>query len=127
MQRYDTRIKDGRIYIETGTGDMDVGSLEHIYSITGGNKYTITYDNDFAGATDWLDLDEDGAMTIDVRETLESMDFPAAFVERLSARSPDAGDGEIPERAAFFAESIVTAWDQKGNFEQSHNPFTKDR
>jgi len=127
MQRYETRIEGGRIYVETGAGDIDVGTLEHVYAITGGNEYTITYKNDFAGATDWLDLDEKDSMTIDVRETLASMDFPATFVERLSARSLDADGDEIPERATFFAESMVAAWDQKGNFDDQDNPFIEDR
>lgn len=126
MQRYETRIEGGRIYVETETEDIDVGSLEHVYSVTGGEEYTITYDNDFAGTADWLELDEDGEMTIDVRETLASMDFPAAFVDRLSAQSIDADDGEIPDRTAFFAESMMAAWNQKGNLDDENNPFIED-
>jgi hypothetical protein len=126
MERHPTRIEDGRLYVETEDGDLRVGSMEDVLSITDGETYTITYEEDYARVTDWLDLNEDGEMTFEVRETIASMSYPGQFVGQLEERSVDAGDEEIPERTRYFAETMIRIWEAKGNLDDDENPFLAD-
>jgi len=126
MERHETRIEDGRLYVETGEGDLDLGSMEDVLSITGGECYTIKYEEDYARVTDWLDLDEAGEMTIDVRETLATMSYPGTFVAKLSDRSMDPGEEGVPERTRYFTETMIRIWEEKGNLDDDENPFVSD-
>lgn len=123
MERHPTRIEDGRLYVETEGEDLDVGAMEDVLSITDGESYTITYEEDYARVTDWLDLDEGGEMTIEVRETIASMSYPGGFVGQLEERSMDSGAEEIPERTRFFTETMIRIWEEKGNLDDEENPF----
>ncbi|MFB6296175.1 MAG: hypothetical protein ABEH66_04950 [Halobacteriales archaeon] len=126
MERHETRIEDGRLYVETGDGDLDLGSMEDVLSITGGETYTITYEEDYARVTDWLDLDEAGEMTIDVRDTLATMSYPRDFVGQLAERSMDAEEGGVPERTRYFTETMIHVWEEKGNLDDGENPFLSE-
>lgn len=125
MERFETVLENGTLYVEATWGLLEVGTLEELYELVGGETYTIEYEDDYSRAVDWLDLDDDGVMTIGVRETLETMTFPATFVETLATRSMSiAEDGEYPERTVYFAEIMTTVWDEKGNLgDESDNPF----
>ena len=126
MERHPTRIEDGRLYVETEDGDLEVGSMEDVLSITDGDSYTITYEEDYARITDWLDLNDDGEMTIEVRDTLATMSYPGRFVGQLEERSMDAGAEEIPERTRYFTETMIQIWEAKGNLDDDENPFLAD-
>jgi len=112
--------------VETEDGDLRVGSMEDVLSVTDGETYTITYEEDYARVTDWLDLDEAGEMTIDVRDTLATMSYPGDFVAKLADRSMDAGEEGIPERTRYFTETMIHVWEEKGNLDDDENPFLSE-
>ncbi|RQH02694.1 hypothetical protein [Natrarchaeobius oligotrophus] len=117
MKRYETKIDGETLYVE-GTDDwLEVGSLNDVYELVGGETYTIEYDQ--AGQlASWVETDDEGAFTFDVRETLAEFTFEEEFVTNL-ARVPvdDEDDDGYPHRTAFFADMMTTIWDAKGSLE----------
>ncbi|MFB6136936.1 MAG: hypothetical protein ABEJ42_01160 [Halobacteriaceae archaeon] len=123
MRRHDTKIEDGTLYVEESEGEyLEVGALEDVFQLVGGETFDIEYDTRHAAYFDWISTDADGVMTIDVREALGEMSYPTAFVEKLAALDLEDRDGP-PERTAFFADAMSTAWEQKGNIDDEDNPF----
>ncbi|MFC6734099.1 MULTISPECIES: hypothetical protein [unclassified Haladaptatus] len=114
MDRYDTVLEDGTVYVERDDGKLRVGDLADIETLLGGETYAVTYD-ERANVASWLDLDEDNTMRFDVAETLASMDYPGEFVEALAAKPMTTPpQGEYPERTTFFASLLQAIWDGKG-------------
>lgn len=124
MERYATRIEDGTVYVEEKEGWIEVGAIADIFDIVGGEEYAIEYDETEAAYYDWLQTDDEGALSFDVRETIEDMTYPAEFVQELGEKPLDS-HGEYPERTTYFAELLVDIWDSKGNLDgREDNPFT---
>lgn len=114
MERYETRIDDGTLYVEVGDDDLEIGRLEDVYELVGGESYTIEYDEK-AQATSWIDTDDDGTFTFDVRETLADMDYNETIVEKLASKPVDATNADgYPVRTATFAQLMMEIWDSKG-------------
>jgi DNA-dependent RNA polymerase auxiliary subunit epsilon len=117
MQRYDTRIDDGTLYIEVGEEDMEMGSMDDVCEILGGETYTLEYDEK-AQAAGWLQTEDDGTITFDVRETIDDVDYNETFVEKMAEEPLDreTPDG-YPVRTAAFADLMAEIWDSKGSYE----------
>lgn len=117
MERYDTRIDDGTLYIEVGEDDVEIGSIDDICEMLGGETYTLEY-SDEAQAAGWLQTDDDGTITFDIRETIDDMDYDETFVEKMVEEPIDrtTPDGR-PVRTAEFADLMAEIWDAKGNIE----------
>ncbi|UTF52483.1 hypothetical protein [Natronosalvus rutilus] len=113
MERYETRVEGGTVYFETDEGDLEIGDLNTIVDVIGNETYTITYDEKQRTQA-WLETDEDGAVTFDVRETIVDLDHRREFVEKM--RSIDRSEEKygLPERAVEFAEEIVSIFEQQG-------------
>jgi DNA-dependent RNA polymerase auxiliary subunit epsilon len=116
MKRYATAIEDGTLYVETDDGRTEVGTMDQIEELVGGETFDIEYERRHAALVDWVETDESGVLTIDVREELADMSYPAAFVEKLQDRDGD-------DRTEFFADSMATVWESKGNLDDDDNPF----
>lgn len=118
MERYDTRIDDGTLYIEAGDDGLEIGSMDDICEILGGETYTLQYEEDAAKAAGWLQTDEDGTITFDVRETIDDLDYDNTFVTKMADEPIDrtTPDG-YPIRTAEFANLMAEIWDAKGNIE----------
>lgn len=115
MERYETRIENGTFSIEGPNGWLRIGEMETIYDLVGGETYTIEYD-DQAQTVSWLDTEEDGTITFDVRETLAEMSYDEEFVSNLANIDPDATDEEgTLLRTTVFADMMTEIWDSKGN------------
>ena len=125
MERHETTIEDETLYVEDGAGGrLEVGTLADVYELAGGETYDIEYDERHAAYFDWVDADDHGVMTIDVREALSEMTYPPAFVEKLTERSLDPVEGDtFPERTVYFVEVMTDVWSKKGNFDDDENPF----
>ncbi|SFR91586.1 hypothetical protein SAMN05216559_0942 [Halomicrobium zhouii] len=116
MQRYDTRIDDGTLYIEAGEGDLEIGSMDDVCEILG-ESYTLEYDEE-AQAAGWLQTDEDGTITFDVRETIDDLDYNETFVEKMAEEPLDRENPDgYPVRTAAFADLMGEIWDSKGSYE----------
>ena len=125
MKRYETKIDEGVVYVETPSDWLAIGSLADIYELAGGETYAISYDDEQIAFAEWLETDEEGTMTIDIRETIDAMTYPEPFVTKLADRSemPVEND-EFPERTAYFVDVMTDIWDSKGNLDsREDNPF----
>lgn len=113
MKRYATKIENGTVYVETDDDWLTIGSTDALLDLVGGETYEIEYDPYVGKAFDWLDTDDEGLMTFDVLEVVESMSHRERFVQHLEDTPTDRGD-EYPQRMEFFAEMLTTIWDKKG-------------
>lgn len=119
MERYDTRIADDVLYLETPDGEIEVGSMTAVCELLGGETYTVEYDPE-AAAMAWLDVDEDDELTFDVRETIADLDFDERFVRKVAGEPLDRETPEgHPRRTDRFAELMRTIWDSRGSVDPS--------
>lgn len=123
MRRYRTIVEDGSVYVEGEDERLEIGTVDDIHELAGGETYELVYEGDHAKAVEWLELDDEEAMTIDVIETIAAMDYPEPFVGELRERSHEKnGDGS--ERTAYFVDIMTDIWDNKGNLDHlDENPF----
>lgn len=126
MERYETVVEDDILFLDLGADRFEVGDIDEIVGLVGGETYEVEYDGDHSQVVEWLDLDEDHTLEIDVRETITDMDFPESFVRKLAERDGETDSGH-DARAAYFAEMMATIWESKGNLEdelgEKENPF----
>ena len=116
MDRYDTRIEDGTLYLDGPSGTLEIGPMAAIVDVLG-ETYTIEYDEK-AQAAAWLQTDPDGTITLDVRDTIADLDFDDAFVDRLTDEPLDAETpAGHPRRTEAFADLLDEIWESKGNVE----------
>lgn len=115
MGRFQTRIDDGTLAIEIPDGWLTIGDMETIIDIVGGETYTIEY-TDAEASVPWLDVEDDGRLTIDVRDTLDNYSFDREFVLNIANTPLDKtnSDGN-PVRTAFFVDLVTTIWESKGS------------
>jgi hypothetical protein len=118
VQRYETRVDDGTLYVEGTAADwLEVGSLDDIVALAGGETYTLEYD-DYGRAADWVATDDEGVLSFEVRETLADMSYQEDFVQALEGASLEETDEEgYPRRTALFTDLMTRIWDSKGNVE----------
>lgn len=114
MKRYDTDVRSGVLHLETDEGWIEIGSMDDICELVGGETYTIEYD-ERQRQVSWLDTD-DGELTFDVRETLADVDYDREFVENIAPVDDEKTDEEgYPMRTSVFADMMTDIWDSKGN------------
>ena len=119
MRRFESKIDDGTLYVESPDDWIEVGTVEDIVELVGGETYTIEYD-DYAQAVDWVDTDEEGRLSFDVVETIEEFSFQEEFIVQLADVDLDAEDEDgYPMRTSFYADMMTSIWDSKGNMEIS--------
>ncbi|WP_207586567.1 hypothetical protein [Halomontanus rarus] len=115
MDRYDTDVRDGVLFLESTDGWLEIGRLDDICELVGGETYTLEYD-ERQRQVDWLDTDEEGKLSFDVRETLTEMDFNDEFVGNIEPVDADETDEDgYPLRASVFADMMTNIWDSKGD------------
>lgn len=115
MKRYGTEFRGEDLYLETDDGWIEVGSIEDIHDLVGGETYTLEYD-ERQRTVGWLDTDSDGTITFEVRETLADMSYDEEFVGNVVSVEEGATDEEgYPLRTSVFADLMTTIWDSKGN------------
>jgi len=117
MQRYDTRIDDGTLYIEVGeedtwrSGRWTTSARYSAATLHPGVRRE-------AQAAGWLQTEDDRTITFDVRETIDDVDYNETFVEKMAEEPLDreTPDG-YPVRTAAFADLMAEIWDSKGSYE----------
>lgn len=114
MDQHRIHIEDGTLAVELDDGWLEVGEMDAIYDLFGGETYTIEYDDEVA-AVPWLSTD-DGDLTVDVSETLADISFDDEFVRNLRNTPLDEiGPNGYPVRTELFADLVTDIWDSKGN------------
>ncbi|GAA0237728.1 hypothetical protein ACFFQF_27965 [Haladaptatus pallidirubidus] len=117
MQRYQTNVRNDTLYIETDGDRLEIGSLDDICELVGGETYSIEY-GQRQRAMDWVDTDDDGEFTFDVREVLRDMSYDEEFVTNVRPVAIDETDENgYPLRTSVFADLMMRIWDSKGNLE----------
>jgi DNA-dependent RNA polymerase auxiliary subunit epsilon len=118
MERFQTRIDDGVLYVEGFEDDQwfEVGAMDAVVELVGGETYTIEY-GDRQQVVSWLNTDEDGTITFDVRDTIDDVSFDREFVTNLTDTGLETGDDGYPKRTVFFADMMTEIWDSKGNLD----------
>lgn len=111
------RVADGSVYLAGPAGPEDIGPLADVYELLDGETYTIEYDSPSATAA-WVDTDDEGTYTFEVREAIESMPLPRGYAESVLAESPEPGDNGMSPRTQQFVEVLCRIWDAKGNAEE---------
>lgn len=115
MDRYETDVRGGVLHVETDDGWLEVGPMDDVVELVGGETYTLQYD-ERQRQVGWLDTDEDGTLSFDVRETVAEMSYDDEFVGTIADVDADATDDEgYPMRASVFADLMTTIWDSKGD------------
>ncbi|WP_435366122.1 hypothetical protein [Haloarchaeobius sp. DYHT-AS-18] len=115
--RYRTKIEDGVFSVEQDEGWLEVGPMDGIVDLLGGETYTLEYTNKQASAA-WLDTDESNTITIDVRESLAEMSFTDDIVSNLLNTPLEDGESGYPKRTELFADLFGKILDSKGNLDE---------
>jgi len=113
VQRYETDVRDGVLHLESEDGWLEVGEMDDVCELIGGETYTLEYDQR-QRQVGWLDTDDDGRLTFEVRETIRETTFDAEFVEEVAEAPATATEDGYPARAVRFADALTTIWDAKG-------------
>lgn len=115
MKRYAADDRDGVLFLETDDGWIEVGPLDDICELVGGETYMLEYD-ERQRSVSWLDTDDEGKLSFDVRETILEMDYNDDLVNNVADLDVDATDQDgYPMRASVFADLMTNIWDSKGN------------
>ncbi|MFP8953511.1 hypothetical protein ACLI4Z_11125 [Natrialbaceae archaeon A-arb3/5] len=115
--QYEPRIEDGTLYLDDEGHRLEVGPVDDIVELVGGETYTLEYD-DRQSAAAWLDTDDDNRITFDVRDVVGEMTHTSAFVTNLENCPVDETTTEgHPKRTALFVDLLTDIWDAKGNLE----------
>lgn len=114
MERFETKVEEGTLYVEDSDGWLKIGRFEDIYDLIGGREYTLEYDQKAAQAA-WLDTDEDNTITFDVRDHLEEMTYTRDFVENIANVEMEKGEDGYPKRTVLFVDLMTEIWETKGN------------
>ena len=115
---YDAAVRDGTLYIDCEGELLEVGSMDAIVDLFGGETYTLEYTERQSDAA-WLQTDEDGTITVDVREQLADWAYTDELVAAV-AESPldETGESGYPTRTEAFVDAVTAIWDAKGDVER---------
>lgn len=117
--RYETKIEDGTLYVDTPEGGwLEIGPVDGVVDLLGGETYVLEYTEEQASAA-WLNTDDDATLTIDIRETLDRMSYDEEFVTNLSNCPVDeTGTEGYPKRTELFADLLREIIESKGNLDR---------
>jgi len=113
MGRYEPVVTDGILFLQLDGDRIEIGDLDDIVDAVGGEEYTISY-SDEQRTVDWLVGTDEGDLTIDVRDTITTMDHHPDTVAALRRHDMSVEKHGIPERAVSFADFLVDAWEEQG-------------
>ncbi|WP_267643153.1 hypothetical protein [Haloarchaeobius amylolyticus] len=112
MSRYEPECEDGTLFLVSADDRIEIGALDDIVDVVGGETYTIAYDED-QQRQPWLET-SDGELSVDVRETVTTMSHPEAVAASLRNVDMDADRYGIPTRTVEFANRLVDVLDSQG-------------
>ena len=112
MKRYTPELRDDTLFLVHEDEAVEVGPLDDIVDAVGGETYRIEYD-ERQQAQPWLDTD-DGALEIDVRDSVTRMTHTPDFVEELQEYDMGTERYGLPTRAVEFATMFVDILEEQG-------------
>ncbi len=111
MTRYEPECVDGTLFL-VGDDRIEVGTIDDIVAAIGGDTYTIEYDEK-QRTQSWLDTD-DGALEVDVRETVTTLYHTEEMVSELRDYDMDTDRYGLPTRTVEFSNRFVDILEQQG-------------
>jgi len=107
MERYETFVDDGTIYVGSADGPIEVGDVEDAIAVVGGPSWTISYSTEAKQRHPGLDTSDEG-LTVDVVDIINAMTHSERFVRTLAAQPADAGSEEdISPRLGLFVGKLL--------------------
>ncbi|AEH38368.1 hypothetical protein [Halopiger xanaduensis] len=115
--RYEAALENGTLYLEDDDARIEIGPMDAVVELIGGETYTLEYD-DRQSAAAWLPTDDDNTITIDVRDSVLDWAYTEDFTTNVG-NSPleQTGDSGYPIRTEVFADMVTSIWDSKGHME----------
>jgi len=107
--RYGTVVDEGRVYVRTPDGTVEVGAVETILEAVGGPAWTIEYSDWHRKRYPELDTADEG-ITVDVVDAMAAMAHDEAFVESLRALPAEdaaTGDDGLSPRTGLFVGRLM--------------------
>jgi len=107
MDRYETFVEDGIVYVGSSDGPLEIASVEDVLDAVGGPAWTITYSDAEKERYAGMDTSDEG-LVVDVVDMLHAMTHSERFVETLAAH-PTAvpADDTISPRAGLFVGKLL--------------------
>jgi hypothetical protein len=107
MNRYETYVEDGTIYVGTGDGPLEVGPIESAIQVVGGPSWTITYSGGAKDRHPEMDTSDEG-LTVDVVDMIHAMTHSERFVETLAAQPAErTSEDDISPRLGLFIGKLL--------------------
>jgi len=115
MERHDTKLEDETLLIEWDDEWVEIGTLDALLDLFGGETYEIEYD-DAQSKVPWLENSlEDNTLSFDVVETVTDMDFDDEFTEEVVEAPLDSvGNQGHPLRTETFVAKMIEIWEAQG-------------
>ncbi|WP_225334286.1 hypothetical protein [Halomicrobium urmianum] len=107
MPRYGTFVEGGAVYVESGDGAVEVGSLDEVIEGVGGPAWTISYTAaEKRRYPEEVTADE--GLTVDVVDMMRTMTHGERFVATLAACPAEAsGDAVLSPRMGLFVGKLL--------------------
>ncbi|GGK61955.1 hypothetical protein GCM10009067_13030 [Haloarcula sebkhae] len=107
MDRYETFVEDGTVYVGSDDGPLEVAPLEDIVAAAGGPAWTITYSEAEKERYAGMDTSDEG-LVVDVVDMLHAMTHSQRFVDTLAAHPTEVpADDTISPRAGLFVGKLL--------------------
>ncbi|GCF12639.1 hypothetical protein Harman_05740 [Haloarcula mannanilytica] len=107
MDRYETFVEDGTVYVGSDDGPLEVAPLDDIVAAAGGPAWTITYSEAEKERYAGMDTSDEG-LVVDVVDMLHAMTHSQRFVETLAAHPTEvSADDTISPRAGLFVGKLL--------------------
>jgi hypothetical protein len=107
MQRYETFVDDGTIFVGSADGPIEVGDVEDAIAVVGGPSWTITYPEEAKQRHPGMDTTDEG-LTVDVVDIIHAMTHSDRFVRTLAAQPAETdGDEDISPRLGLFVGKLL--------------------
>lgn len=111
---FEATLREGTLFLEDTETAIEVGSLDEVVELLGGEMYSIEY-SDRQASVAWLSTDEDNTITFDVRECLLEIPYSEESVEQIaSCPLGETGVTGFSKRIEHFTDLVTELWDTKG-------------
>lgn len=107
MNRYQTYVEDGTIYVEREDGPLEVGCVDSAIEAVGGPSWTIRYSEELKERHPGMDTSDEG-LTVDVVDMIHAMTHSDRFVETLAAQPTESvAEDDISPRLGLFVGKLL--------------------
>lgn len=116
--RYEATLDGGTLHLVGDDDRVEVGPMDGIVEVMGGETYTLEYTDEQAGAA-WLRTGDEASITLEVRDALLDWGYTPDLVENVR-RTPrnETGESGYSYRLELFVDLVTDIWDAKGDVDE---------